>query len=139
MRFRLYFASLVCWLSIAGCTRPSVLVCREVTTSGTCRLPTTELEVGREYALFVTGVGMPHGAVKMRVYWRRNGNDERIAEATRFVADDATFFTSPLTLIHRGNYRLEVVDAEGDVWKAVRVDAPQSIFTLPTMAPAMNR
>lgn len=124
--------SLLGLLSLAGCTRPSLLVCREVTEAGVCRQPTTELDVGHGYTLFATGFGLPEGPVEIRLHETVGGTERRIATAEGHIASGQRFLTHSLVLPHVGSYRVELVDGEGDVFRSLSIRAPRPTFRVST-------
>lgn len=125
---RLLLCCLASVASLAGCTRASLLVCREVSPEGVCRQPTTELVVGRQYTLFATGFGLPHGRVELRVHETVAGVERQIASATTQIPDGQRFLAHPLTVPHVGEYRVELLDDDGDRFRSIRLRAPRPTF-----------
>lgn len=111
-----------------SCTRPSLLVCESVTDEGVCRRPTTTLEGGRGYTLFATGTGMPTGRVTIRVHGERTGgrasDDRRVVE----VSESARSVTAPLRLLYEGDYRISVVDGDGDEFRSTTVHVTRPVI-----------
>lgn len=122
-------------VSLGGCTRASLLVCHEVTAEGVCRQPTTELVVGRQYTLFATGFGLPRGTVEIRLHETVAGRERSLASVTATLSEDRDFLAHPLTLPHVGDYRVELLDHDGDSFRSLRVRAPRPTFH--TSAPAV--
>ncbi len=132
-------------LSLGGCTRPTLLVCREVTSDGTCRQPTRELVVGRSYRIYATGFGLPRGRAEVRLHETVSGRETRIATAPVELSGEARFLDHPLTLPHVGVYRVELVDGDGDPFRSLTVRAPRPTFhvtapaTPPSTIPPLQR
>lgn len=130
---------LVALLSVTGCTRASLLVCREVTEAGVCRGPSTDLVVGHEYAVLATGFGLPRGSVELRLFERVAGVERRIATARPRIPDGAARLVAPLTLPRVGDYRLELVDGDGDRYRSIRLRAPRPTFNVVASPTAPSR
>lgn len=125
-RLALFAPLLALPVVLPGCTRPSVLVCQSVSEAGHCVNPASDLDLGREYTVFATGFGLPHGNVRFRVLRKVGNGYELLAEASRPAPESATYVTNPLRLIHRGVYHVDLVGSDGELFAETEVRVTRS-------------